>query len=131
MKKKILCAIICCIFLSGCSWSKGEKNISLELDNTKESEEANLKAGDFVVFLGLDTKQEKIIVQRVAGGNKYSLSYSGTTNVKDRFGQIISMTQIQPGELVDIVYSAQQGSFGSQRFRRDLDKYRNYKIFYR
>ena len=74
MKKKILCAIICCIFLSGCSWSKGEKNISLELDNTKESEEANLKAGDFVVFLGLDTKQEKIIVQRVAGGNKYSLS---------------------------------------------------------
>ena len=83
--------------------SKVAEEISETTDG--ELEEENLTNADTVVLLAKDTEKKLLTLRLVTGGREQELSYDGTTAILGRYGDSLSMAQLEAGEILDVVYS--------------------------
>lgn len=63
------------------------------------------KAADTAVFIRKNIDKKLVTLQSTENGQKYDLTYTGTTEVFDRYGQSLTMDQVELGEIVDVIIS--------------------------
>ena len=54
--------------------------------------------------MSVDMEIEYVTFMNIATGKQYTLSYDGTTYVKDKYDGPMTMSQIKAGDIVDITF---------------------------
>lgn len=86
--------------LSGC----GNNNINAPVYD--DSLEPVKETTAFCIVTDIDEVNEKIILHAVGYATEYQLVYTGGTDVRDKYGDLLSMSNVELGSVVDIVYDA-------------------------
>lgn len=103
------------LFLTLAQVSRAEKPHNKKVPEVTSSETAG-PAGEapaydseiLAVVKELDTENRRITLLNTGNKEIMDLFYSGGTDVTDKFGQVISMSQIPIGAMVDIYYSGDE-----------------------
>ena len=111
MKKNIFGIInICLLFMMLMGCGANEKKTTAHTlqtaeksDNVSEEEKSPITK-DTAVVLSLDLENKIVVLQSVTTGEKLLLVYTGGCDIRDKYDEIISVTQIEPGEIVDFSY---------------------------
>lgn len=122
MKKRIFGIINICLLLTmlmGCSINdKKAATHTLQTngksDNVSE-EEISPATEDMAVVLSVDLENKIVSLQSVTTGEKLILVYTGGCDVRDRYDEIISMSQMEVGEIVDFSYVASKKKLYSMK----------------
>ncbi|MDD3413079.1 MAG: PEGA domain-containing protein [Lachnospiraceae bacterium] len=103
MKKLIFLIILVSVLLVGCGSKQENQTVTAMKEDTVSEEE--LKASDTAVLIRKNTQEKKVTFQTLSTGARYDLTYTGTTQLYDKYGQAIVMDQVELGEIVDIIIS--------------------------
>lgn len=68
------------------------------------AEVGSYDSADTAVVVSVDLESGYITFLNIATGKQYTLSYDGTTYVKDRYEGPMAMSQIREGDIVDITF---------------------------
>ena len=102
--------MILALVITGCT--SQASNIGLARENDQNTigtdfvvaEAGSYDSADTAVVLSTDFDNGSITFMNIATGKQYTLSYDGTTYVKDRYEGPMSMSQIKEGDIVDITF---------------------------
>lgn len=96
--KYLFCMIFCLSFLSAC----GKKEITPPTydDSLMPAEEIKI----FAIISSLDEINGKITLRSVDFGTEIELDFTGSVDVKDKYGDVMAMSQVELGSIVDAVY---------------------------
>lgn len=96
-----------CLFLTGCAVVGQEKETGPDAvydtgftpagTNTYDS-------ADRAVVVRKEKEEGTITLFNIPTGKNYTLRYDGTTHIRDKHGEAMSMEQIQPGNVVDVTF---------------------------
>lgn len=96
-----------CLFLTGCAAVEQEKETGPDAvydtgftpagTNTYDS-------ADRAVVVRKEKEEGTITLFNIPTGKNYTLRYDGTTHIRDKHGEAMSMEQIQPGNVVDVTF---------------------------
>ncbi len=118
----ILLIVIIAVFAGGCSFDGTDKSSQL-INGSQITPMPTTKASDSdtqgissepgsstctAVLIKRNTTRQTITVRDIYSGDDYVLSYTGGTDVKDRYDQVISMAQLEIGEILDVSYDEEQ-----------------------
>lgn len=105
---------ICVVVFVGCSKEKdpsiknGNEIPRLPTTTSAVEEEStdNIEydVKDTALVLNVDTENMQVVLKSFTDDEKYILSYTGACDVKNEYGDIIAMSQIEKGEIVDAYY---------------------------
>lgn len=111
-----LLTVMCIIALSACNGRKNDNRIISGSDitpmpNKEETTGETESSPDgtesiTAALIGMDVQKMQIIVKDIYNGNNYVLSYNGGTDVKDYYDEVISMVQLDEGEILDITFDS-------------------------
>ncbi len=112
MKKKafLICLLCSFLFLESCSFTNNEKNISFsEAENNEETGYVREEAGffdsaDTAVVTSIDLTEGMITFHNFQLGKNYTLKYDGATQIFDKYGNGIAMSQINAGDITDVTF---------------------------
>lgn len=135
-KNKFLClpvaACMCSLILNGCS-SIGlaqESSFESAYENGAEEEPVNIYTSNATVIVqAVNTEDQAITVHMIEKNEGKTFAYSGATAVQDKYGSIMSMAQVMPGDIADIQYSSELEKIGSMTLsadawsREDISRY--------
>lgn len=98
----ILFVLVLCLFpvLFGC----GKESITLPTYD--DSLEPVKEVTAFCIVTNIDEVNEKIVLKAVGYATEYHLSFTGGTDVRDRYGDLLSISNVELGSVVDIVYDS-------------------------
>lgn len=98
--KSLLLVCVClCFFSFGC----GKQIVAPTYDDEVEPSE---EVAMFAIVTNLDEINGKITLRAVNYATEITLSYNGGVDVRDKYGDILSMTQVELGSVVDVVYDS-------------------------
>ena len=100
------------LFLSGCALSfPGNGNRGTPSPMPEQADTGFVAAGpesfdsaDTAILLERDEKENLLTFLNLDLGRRYTLSMDGTTRLYDRYGEAISIEQIQKGDIVDVTF---------------------------
>ena len=98
------------LIITGCT--SQASNIGLAREGSKKTaasdfvvtEVGSYDSADTAVVLSVAQDIGYVTFMNIATGKQYTLSYDGTTYVKDKYEGSMSMSQIQAGDIVDITF---------------------------
>lgn len=61
-------------------------------------------SADTPILVGKNEKENTLTFLNLAVGKKYTLSMDGTTRLYDKYGESLSLEQIEPGDVVDVTF---------------------------
>lgn len=61
-------------------------------------------SADTAVITSIDTREKTVTLKNMEVHKKYTLTYDGTTCFYDKYGNVLSVTQLRPGEMVDLTF---------------------------
>lgn len=106
-KRTKLFILAACLFLTGCAAVGQVKETGPEAvydtgftpagTNTYDS-------ADRAVVVRKEKEEGTITLFNIPTGKNYTLRYDGTTHIRDKHGEAMSMEQIQPGNVVDVTF---------------------------
>lgn len=106
-KRTKLFILAACLFLTGCAAVGQVKETGPEAvydtgftpagTNTYDS-------ADRAVVVRKEKEEGAITLFNIPTGKNYTLRYDGTTHIRDKHGEAMSMEQIQPGNVVDVTF---------------------------
>lgn len=102
--------MILALVITGCT--SQASNIGLARENDQNmigtdfivAEAGSYDSADTAVVLAADFDSGNVTFMNIATGKQYTLSYDGTTYVKDRHAGPMAMSQIKEGDIVDITF---------------------------
>ena len=100
------------LFLSGCALSfPGNGNRGTPSPMPEQADTGFVAAGpesfdsaDTAILVERDEKENLLTFLNLDLGRRYTLSMDGTTRLYDRYGEAISIEQIQKGDIVDVTF---------------------------
>lgn len=99
--KLVFAVLLLALIFVGCSDSNDVEQID------SEEQVINLQPIETVaVIKQINLEENQIIFVGVDDGTEYNLVYSGGVDVTDKFGDILSASQLKPGQVVDASYNA-------------------------
>lgn len=90
--------VLVCLAFTGC----GNREITVPVYD--EEPEAVDEISAFVIVSNIDEVNGKISLKAVSYDTELTLSYNGGTDVQDKYGDVLSMSRVEPGTVADIVY---------------------------
>lgn len=112
--KYIICTFFClACLLSAC----GKKEITLPTydDSLMPADEIKI----FAIVSNVDEINGKITLRSVDFGTEVELNFNGSVDVKDKYGDIMSMSQVELGSVVDAVFDANREKLLSLHISND------------
>lgn len=126
MKNRIALLIVMFVVVTGCLTACNESedlgpqgiNDALLIDKNPIEENETLNKDGIIqiraVITGIDTTRKNVKIKTVINSKgeynfeqkEYSLGYSGATDVKDAFGAVIAVGQLDIGDIVDVSYNS-------------------------
>ncbi len=138
-KNNLLClkvmpaaACICGLLLNGCSniGLAQESSFESAYENVEEEEPVNIYTSNATVIVQeVDAQSQTVTVHMVEKNESRTFDYTGGTLVQDKYGSMLSMAQINPGDIADIQYNNDLEKIGSMMLsadawsREDISKY--------
>lgn len=120
--KRFMCflmTVMCVLSLSACNGNGNGSNNKIISGNDitpmpSKATEAETETEAFssgtesitAALIGMDTDKMQIIVKDIYNGSNHVLSYNGGTDVRNYYDEIISMVQLDEGEILDITFDA-------------------------
>jgi len=108
MKKVIIpITLIALIMITACYFIVTDlNNASKQEEITQEdSIDEKLIKEDTAIVIYCNKDENILNFQSIPSGERYALRTSGTTDLSDQYGEILSLEQVPIGEIVDVVYS--------------------------
>lgn len=115
MKSRLAILISIALILAGCGaiGLAQESEFVSDYEN-KEEEYVNVYTSSAeLVFKSLDEEMGTIDFFDIGSMNTVTLNYSGATVINDRYGQPMSIKQLNEGDIVDIAYNGEMASVGA------------------
>lgn len=75
-----------------------------EVPNFIVTEVGSYDSADTAVVVSVDSESGLVTLLNIAIGRQYTLSYDGTTYVKNKYEEPMSMSQIKAGDIVDVTF---------------------------
>lgn len=79
------------------------------------TEAGSFDSADTAVVVEKDEEKSTITFQNMEIGKQYTLEYSGVTAITDKYGESMSMAQIQAGDIADITFLKSKKKLNSLR----------------
>lgn len=116
-----------CTLLTGCGAIGLAQEAAFEsaYENVPEEEVDIYLSESTGVLEAVDAEAGMITVYRIGEKDEISLSYDGTTTVRDKYGSSLTMSQLIPGEVVDLRYNSEMKKAGSVMISSDAWSYDN------
>lgn len=106
----ILAGILSLMMFAGCS-TAGTGNETVSTDAAQSPDTGFILTGpgsydsaDTAVVVKINTAEQKITFLNIQVNKNYTLTYDGTTVFSDRYGQPLSLGQINAGDIVDVTF---------------------------
>lgn len=110
------CMMILMICLGFCVTGCGnEVTIPSYDEEVEPADEVSMVA----IVSNVDEVNEKITLRAVSYETEIILSFNGGADIKDKYGDILSMSQVELGSIVDIVYDANRDKLLSLYMSKD------------
>ncbi len=103
----LLCSLVGCAQIDGSRNGNSEGNAGGQADGRVDTGfivygPDSYDSADTPVLVGKDEEAGTMTFLNLTLGKKYTLSYDGTTCFYDKYGSVMSLSQIEIGEIVDI-----------------------------
>lgn len=118
-------AVLLCLFLLT---SCGQRENAEEDKNTTgfvAAETGVYDSADTAVVAEVDMDEKTITFKNMDVKRQYTLSYDGTTFFYDKYGTVISVTQLQRGEIVDVTFFKERKRLNSLQVSKEAWTHRN------
>lgn len=102
----VIILLAACLLLAGCtavSEDGTQTQVSYDTGFTPAGTNT-YDSADRAVVVRTGEEDRTITLFNIPTGRNYTLQYDGTTHIKDKHGEAMSMAQIQPGNLVDVTF---------------------------
>ena len=96
----IIYSLFCMLILSSCEQPKVEETV--QQGGFVKIAPGAYDSEDTAIVVAKQEKQKKITLLNLAKKKNYTLNYDGITKFKDKYGTLISVSQLQEGEMVDV-----------------------------
>lgn len=119
--KKMILAVIVCV-LTGCAPSgQGALPTVPTVSDTGfvAALPGNYDSADTAIVISKNLSESTITFQTLAIGRRYTLNYDGATTYADKYGQALSLEQIQEGEIVDVTFMRERKRLNSLQVSSD------------
>lgn len=127
-RKKQFAAGIACLFslllLTSCT---GGENTEEEPNTTGfvAAQTGVYDSADTAVVAEIDMDGKTITLKNMDIKRQYTLTYDGTTFFYDKYGTVISVTQLQKGEVVDVTFFKERKRLNSLQISREAWSHKN------
>lgn len=116
----LLCTICIAVILISCAGEDNSNKSSISngvdvpvMPNKDKTEKETSKEYSDTVFkavvLEINLEEKTMILQRTSSTNRVKYSYTGGTDITNRYGEIMSAEQLNPGEIVEVEVSSENG----------------------
>lgn len=108
--------LFCCLgfVMTGCG---REITVPSYDDEVIPAEEVSM----FAIISNLDDVNEKITLRAVNYATEITLTFNGGADVRDKYGDILSISQVELGSIVDVVYDANRDKLLSLHMSEDAN----------
>lgn len=125
---EIICICLMACMLMGCSANNKSGENVLQTGENSDTVTPEVPATEDVgVVLSVDVENKIINLQSVTTGEKLFLNYTGGCDVRDKYNEILSITQVEPGEIVDFSYVASKKKMYSLTISNTAWEYKEVK----
>lgn len=119
-----IAGLFCVLLLTSCA---GRED-TVEEENTTgfiAAETGVFDSADTAVVVDVDTESKTVTLKNMEIKRQYTLSYDGTTFFYDKYGTVISATQLQKGEIVDVTFLKGKKRLNSLQLSKEAWSHRN------
>lgn len=113
--KRILAVSLTGFLLTGCSLEElpfATDNVQNEQQTEEEQPDTGFRvmkpgeydSADTAVVVKISQEQQTVTLLNLVVNKNYTLEYDGTTAVTDQYGEALTMTQLKPGDIVDVTF---------------------------
>ena len=113
--KRILAVSLAGVLLTGCSMEElpfATGNVQNEKQADEEQPDTGFRvmkpgeydSADTAVVARISQEQQTVTLLNLVVNKNYTLEYDGTTAVTDQYGEALTMTQLKPGDIVDVTF---------------------------
>ena len=116
--------------LSGCGKTVGESIAEKEQEESEESQETVTEDAQLYILLYSNADTQRVFLESTESGRQEEYEYNGGTYIRNRYGDSITISQLQIGELVEVSYTEKK-VLTELRVAKDTflyDEVSNYKI---
>ncbi len=96
-------------------------------EETSDSVKYDVK--DLAVVINVDTDNTQIVLKSLQDNEKYILTYTGACDVTDKYGDIMAMSQLNIGEIVDAYYLNSENKITRITISNEAFEYKNVSDF--
>lgn len=126
-KKQIvtgIASLLCLLFLTSCTQ---RENAEEEKNTTGfvAAQTGVYDSADTAVVAEVDMEEKTITFKNMDIKRQYTLSYDGTTFFYDKYGTVISVTQLQKGEIVDVTFFKERKRLNSLQISGEAWTHKN------
>lgn len=108
--------LVLMFLLATCLWGCGNHVVAPVYDDSAEPvEETEL----FGIVSHIDEVNGKVTFKSVQYATETELSFSAGTDVRDKYGDVITLSQVQLGSVVDVVYDANRDKLISMHMTKN------------
>lgn len=123
-----LASLFCLLFLVSCGKQKSAEE---GIDTGFTAAKAGIfDSADTAVVAKIDMDAKTVTLKNMEKKRQYTLSYDGTTFFYDKYGKVISVSQLQKGEVVDVAFFKEKKRLSSLQVsgdawcRKYIDEYK-------
>ncbi len=133
----ITLVMILTLLITGCTSQASNIGMAKEEENKTVgsdfvvAEVGSYDSADTAVVLSVAEDIGYVTFMNIATGKQYTLSYDGTTYVKDKYDGTMSMSQIEAGDIVDITFLKSKKKLASMQISPkswEYDNVENYDL---
>lgn len=130
MKKQLILAVMICFAFCLVGCSAEVSSISHAKEKKFEDKKATTvslvgayDSADQAVIEELNTDEKQITLMNLQTGGHYTLHYSGTSYIMDKYGSSISAGQLKQGQIVDVTFLKSNRQINQLQVSDDAWKY--------
>ena len=131
-RKQYITGILCLIGLFLLTSCARQESVEEEPDTTGfvAAQTGVYDSADTAVVAEIDMEGKTITLKNMDIKRQYTLTYDGTTFFYDKYGTVISVTQLQKGEVVDVTFFRERKRLNSLQIsgeawsHKNMDEYR-------
>ena len=96
------------LFITGCTSQASNIGVAKDKENNivdtgfTVSSAGSYDSADTAVVMSVDSLNRGVTFMNMEAGRQYTLYYDGTTYIKDKYGGPMTISQIEPGDVVDV-----------------------------
>lgn len=135
MRKITGMALLLMLLCSGCALTNSTNNSAVTAEGDAsgtgftKADSGIYDSADTAVLVHKDEEKKTVTFMNAIVGRTYTLKYDGTTVLYDKYEQPLALSQIVPGDIVDVTFMKMQKRLNSMKLSGNAWKYESVDKF--